>query len=251
MSVGAAFVERGLRVIAMSRFGYLRTPLPADASVTAQADAHACLLDALKLERVAVVGGSAGAPSALQFALRHPQRTTALALVVPVAYLPRPGNEPPVRPSRALLLLFDTALRWDFLYWAAIRLAPDTVMRAVMATPPEQVAAASAGEQARLYGALEQGLPVSARRAGLLNDGAILTTLPRYPLERITAPTLVISTANDLFGTYAIAQYTANQIPRARFVGFPDGGHLWVGHHEALVTEITALVTAAPHQRTR
>jgi pimeloyl-ACP methyl ester carboxylesterase len=244
-------VERGLRVIAMSRFGYLRTPLPADASATAQADAHACLLDALNLERVAVVGGSAGAPSALQFALRHPQRTTALALVVPVAYLPRPGNEPPVRPSRALLLLFDTALRWDFLYWAAIRLAPDTVLRAVMATPPEQVAASDISEQARLYGALEQGLPVSARRAGLLNDGAVLTTLPRYPLERITAPTLVISTANDLFGTYAIAQFTASQIPRARFVGFPDGGHLWVGHHEALVTEITALVTAAPHQRTR
>lgn len=251
MSVGAAFVERGLRVIAMSRFGYLRTPLPADASAAAQADAHACLLEALKLERVGVVGGSAGAPSALQFALRHPQRTAALALVVPVAYLPRPGDEPPVRPSRALLLLFDTALRWDFLYWTAIRLAPGTVMRAVMATPPEQVAAAGASEQARLYGALEQGLPVSVRRAGLLNDGAVLTTLPRYPLERITAPTLIISTANDLFGSYAIGQYTASQIRGARFVGFPDGGHLWVGHHEALVTEITALITAAAQRRTR
>src|SRR5512143_1954684 len=34
-----ALVQRGLRVIAMSRFGYLRTPLPADASPAAQADA--------------------------------------------------------------------------------------------------------------------------------------------------------------------------------------------------------------------
>ena len=48
----------GFRVIAPSRFGYLRTPFPADASPMAQADAHACLLDALKLERVAVVAAS-------------------------------------------------------------------------------------------------------------------------------------------------------------------------------------------------
>src|SRR5687767_627021 len=33
--------ERGIRIIAPSRFGYLRTPLPADASPAAQADAHA------------------------------------------------------------------------------------------------------------------------------------------------------------------------------------------------------------------
>ena len=39
----------GFRVIAMSRFGYLGTPLPTDASAAAQADAHACLLDALKI----------------------------------------------------------------------------------------------------------------------------------------------------------------------------------------------------------
>src|ERR1700747_837397 len=54
--------DNGFRVIAMSRFGYLRTPLPKDASPEAQADAHACLLNALNLDRVAVVGGSAGAP---------------------------------------------------------------------------------------------------------------------------------------------------------------------------------------------
>ncbi len=75
----------GFRVIAMSRFGYLRTPLPADASAAAQADAHACLLDALNLPAAAIVGASAGAPSSMQFALRHPQRCTALVLLVPAA----------------------------------------------------------------------------------------------------------------------------------------------------------------------
>ena len=60
-------VGEGFRIIAPSRFGYLRTPLPQDASPAAQADAHACLLDAFNISKVAVVGVSAGAPSSMQF----------------------------------------------------------------------------------------------------------------------------------------------------------------------------------------
>ena len=41
----------GFRVIAPSRFGYLRTPLPQNASVAAQADAFAELLDALNVSK--------------------------------------------------------------------------------------------------------------------------------------------------------------------------------------------------------
>jgi 2-hydroxy-6-oxonona-2,4-dienedioate hydrolase len=55
-------IDHGFRVIAPSRFGYLRTPLPKDskdASPLAQADAHASLLDALQLHKVGVVGVSA------------------------------------------------------------------------------------------------------------------------------------------------------------------------------------------------
>lgn len=65
MAFAGLLALRGVRVIAMSRFGYLRTPLPADASAEAQADAHVCLLDALGIRSAAVMGGSAGAPSAL------------------------------------------------------------------------------------------------------------------------------------------------------------------------------------------
>jgi 2-hydroxy-6-oxonona-2,4-dienedioate hydrolase len=46
MAFAGALATQGIRVIAMSRFGYLRTPMPADASAAAQADAHVCLLDA-------------------------------------------------------------------------------------------------------------------------------------------------------------------------------------------------------------
>jgi len=85
MAFAGALAAHGIRVIAMSRFGYLRTPMPADASAAAQADAHVCLLDALGIPKAAVMGGSAGAPSALQMPLRHPDRVSALVLLVPVS----------------------------------------------------------------------------------------------------------------------------------------------------------------------
>ena len=51
IAFASPLARQGIRVIAMSRFGYLRTPTPADASVAAQADAHVCLLDALGFGR--------------------------------------------------------------------------------------------------------------------------------------------------------------------------------------------------------
>jgi 2-hydroxy-6-oxonona-2,4-dienedioate hydrolase len=73
-------VGERFRSIVPSRFGYLGTPLPGDASPAGQADAYVCLLDALGIERAAILGTSAGATSALQFALRHPDRCSALVL---------------------------------------------------------------------------------------------------------------------------------------------------------------------------
>jgi pimeloyl-ACP methyl ester carboxylesterase len=242
MEFGQMLVRSGFRVIAISRFGYLRTPVPADASAAAQADAHACLLDALNLPAAAIVGASAGAPSAMQFALRHPERCTALVLLVPAAYVPRPGEAPPMKTPTGTAFLFDTALKSDFLFWAATKLARTTLIRAILATPPAVVAGAEADEQMRVTQMMEHILPISPRRLGLLNDAAITSALPRYELERIAAPTLVISLADDLFGTFDGASYTAEHIPQARFIGYPSGGHVWVGHQQDVSAEIAAFL---------
>jgi pimeloyl-ACP methyl ester carboxylesterase len=89
---------------------------------------------------------------------------------------------------------------------------------------------------------LDHILPVSPRRLGLLNDAAVTSSLPRYELERIAVPTLILSMADDLFGTYDGARYSAEHIPRARFIGFPSGGHLWVGHQQEVMSEIAAFL---------
>jgi 2-hydroxy-6-oxonona-2,4-dienedioate hydrolase len=248
LDFGKPLSERGFRVIAMSRFGYLRTPLPADATPTAQADAHACLLDALRVQRAAILGISAGAPSSQQFAIRHAQRTTALVLVVPAAY--RPRNADDTRTTAAPTgteFVRDTALRLDFLFWAWIRLAPDSVTRVVLATDPALVASASREEQAEVAMVMEHILPVSPRRIGLLNEAKVMSSLERYALERISAPTLTISAQDDTYETYESARYTAAQIPRARFLGYPTGGHMLVGHQQEAMAEITQFLKA--HQK--
>jgi 2-hydroxy-6-oxonona-2,4-dienedioate hydrolase len=242
MAFAASLAKHGIRVIAMSRFGYLRTPRPADASPEAQADAHVCLMDALHIPRAAVMGASAGAPSAMQTAIRHPERVTALALLVPIAYKPTTvSNSAPPLPAwmdAVLLRLLGS----DFIFWSALQLAPDQVIRHVMATPPELVEAASASERARVHAMAEHILPVSVRVAGLRDDTGMGKRLKPYALASIRVPTLVVSARDDGFGTYANAAYVASEIPGATFLGFDQGGHLWVGHDEEVQTEIVRLV---------
>lgn len=242
MSLGRDLADRGFRVISVSRFGYLRTPLPRDASAEAQADAHACLLDALGVPAVAVVGASAGAPSSLQFALRYPKRTTALALLVPAIYAPRAQGAAPVHTPPGLAFVFETVLKSDFLLWVGIRMARPTLLRTMFATPPELVAAAEEEERLRVQRMFNDILPVSARRLGLLNDAAVTGNVARYALEEISAPTLAISFEDDLFGTFDAARHAAEHIPGARFIGFPEGGHVWVGHHRQVIDAIESFL---------
>ena len=69
------------RVIAPSRFGYLGSSKPDGATPAMQADAFVDLLNALGIDQLDVVAFSAGSTSALQFALRHPDRIRHLVVM--------------------------------------------------------------------------------------------------------------------------------------------------------------------------
>ena len=242
MAFAGGLASHGIRVIAMSRFGYLRTPMPADASAAAQADAHVCLLDALGIPKVAVMGGSAGALSALQMAVRHPDRVSTLVLLVPLTYKPptQADSAPPLPPwvEATMMRLIGS----DFLFWAALHVARDQVIKVVLATPPELLLHASLKERARVDEILDNILPVSLRAEGLRSDSAMGKKLAPSPLESIRAPTLVISARDDRYGTYASAQYVASRIAAAKFIGFDEGGHTWVGHDNEVRAAIVDLL---------
>jgi len=245
LEFAAPLTQAGFKVIAPSRFGYLRTPVPADTSPEAQADAHACLLDALGLTRVAVAGGSAGAPSAMQLCLRHPERCSALVLLVPLAWAPRPEGAPAPEPSLALRTAIAVTLRSDFVFWAFTRVARGALIETLLATPLADLEAAPPEDRAFALDVIDHVLPVIPRARGLAMDSRLGASLPRYDLENLATPTLVVSAADDLYGTYASGRYTADHVPGARFLGYPTGGHLLVGHQEEANAEVARFLREA------
>jgi pimeloyl-ACP methyl ester carboxylesterase len=140
--------------------------------------------------------------------------------------------------------MLERVVRSDLLYWSALKLARPMVVKAVLATPPEVLAAASAHEQARAREVMQHLLPLSRRSDGLLNDWRIGSSISRYPLERIGTRTLVISLEDDLYGTFKSALYSAAHIPDARFVGYRRGGHVWLGHHDEILAGLVAFLGA-------
>jgi 2-hydroxy-6-oxonona-2,4-dienedioate hydrolase len=172
-SIAKAFGGEGLRWIAPSRFGYLRTPLPADASTAAQADAFADLLDELGIDRVAILAMSGGVPPSLQFALRYPARTSALVLLSSAPYTPLAAAE---QRLPVPIWIYQALFSSDFPYWVLEKVARPSL---------ETIFEVDAFE------------PVTKRTDGLRSEGAAIDPLTHYPLEEITTPTLVIHSRDD------------------------------------------------------
>jgi pimeloyl-ACP methyl ester carboxylesterase len=229
----------GFRLIAPSRFGYLRTPLPADSSPEAEADAWAGFLDALQIQRLPVIAFSAGAAPAAQLALRHPDRVSALVFMVPGAG--GLSSAPAIAPPRALL---NVVFRFDFPMWAIMRVAP-RIMHRLVAVPSSLVPLLRTEDKARLDEAVRMILPAGSRRLGVLNEGNTQGSARQYPLERISAPTLLISAADDLYRTLPNARHAASLIPHARLIEFATGGHLLLGHENEVWPEVAGFLEHA------
>jgi 2-hydroxy-6-oxonona-2,4-dienedioate hydrolase len=204
-----------------------------------------CLLDGLGINNAAIMGGSAGAPSALAMAIEHPDRVSALILVAPLAYKPptTANSAAPMAPWVENTMM--TVLGSDFLFWSGMHLFRGQLINTVVATPPELLKTASLPEQTRVNAMLDNILPISSRAAGLISDTAASKMLVPARLDLVTAPTLIISARDDKYGTYATAEYTAAGIENAQFIGFETGGHVWVGHNDEVIDAIAKLIVPA------
>jgi pimeloyl-ACP methyl ester carboxylesterase len=217
-SVRDLFLDR--RVIAPSRFGYLGSSMPPNATPAAQADAFAALLDALEIGQIDVVGFSAGATSALQLALRHPEKVKHLAVLV--------GNLPG-SPTAIVQPSWTKRVNRQFMMWALRTFAPSTTAHLVAAVP--RGFAVSGDHTGYVCEFIDSLFPMSPEgfNFDLFVSNADVTN---YNLEAIGVPTLIAHTKDDQLASHEASQRAAERIPGARFVSLESGGHLMLGQQK-------------------
>ncbi len=235
-----AFLPDGHRWIAPSRFGYPGSALPADPSTAAQADAFAEALDRLGIDRVAVLAMSGGVPPALQFALRHPGRTQALVLLSLAPYAPLSAEE---QALPVPIWLYDALFASDLPLWAVLRLAPRS-LAPIFDARPDLTLQMTATEAAFLNAMIAAFLPVTPRRAGLANEGAAIDPADPIGPAAIRAPTLIVHARDDRITPVATASFTADRIPGAAALILDTGGHLLLGHHDAIRQHVADFLAA-------
>ncbi len=233
--LGEAAREGGFQVIAPSRPGYLRTPLGTGLLPQQQAAAMAALLDHLGVQRVAVLAFSEGAPAAIEFALRYPERTRALILVsgtiVPFNQS-KPGETAEF--GRAIL----QKLTGDIGSWIALEAAesrPQSVLPWLLevsdrgdARLRETVAqyVLSRPEQRDWLAAFVGTFaPLSPRETGSRNDLLQIRAMRNPDWKKLTVPTLFVHGTLDRCVPVAAVQEAA-KVSKAEFFAVQDAGHL-------------------------
>lgn len=235
------FGRDGYRWISVSRFGYLRSQLPEDASTVAQAEAFTDLIDALGVGKVAVLAMSGGVPPALQFARLFPERTSALVLLSAAPYTPMTvADQDLAIPAWVYQALFSS----DFIFWTVVRLFPSQ-LDAFFDVSAEARSGMSKQDQAFVSGLVDAFLPVTGRVAGLRNEGAAIDPSTGYDLSAIKAPTLVVHAQDDGINPFAIGVHTAESIAGAELMALPDGGHLLLGHADEIRDRIGTFLRAS------
>jgi pimeloyl-ACP methyl ester carboxylesterase len=233
--------EQPFKIISVSRFGYLRTPLARYSTPEEQADAYAALLDALGIEKAAIVGISAGGTSALHFALRHPDRCWALVSVAGVTERLAPTLS---RSQKAFVALVNR----DVGLWLLTTLAEEKLYSIYNITPQFRESIASQPEKLEVIRSILFAFPMDSRRVGFDNDMANFPRIPELPVERITAPTLAVHGTADTVVPFAHSRFIADRVPGAHLLSIEGGGHLSVVTHkeEALMGTMEFLKENVP-----
>ncbi len=219
----------GFRYVIPSRPGYLRTPLSVGVTPAEQADAAASLLDALHIERAAVIGQSGGGPSALQFALRHSDRCSAL--VLESALVRNYAGPAPQVPRSAFA---------GYLRDLAIFVFKDVGIAPYQAANPADPLITSLAQAA-----VRAVVPFRLRKVGVENDLVQQTHLDGWPLNRIQCPTLILQGSADQSAPPADAEFAHQQIPNSELVELPGEDHMMmITKHAELASRIHAFLTA-------
>lgn len=219
------------RVIALSRPGYLGAPLFSGATLDDDADLYAALLDRLGIDRAVVAAVSAGGPSAIAFAARHPERCAGLILVsTPSGRFESPDEV--VKRLRHFKTLCRIPGVARFFAWANGRNPKKAAARSIR-DPDTLRRTLDHAEAARLLFALQRSVfeRLPERLPGTIADISALANLPPLPFHRISSPTLVIHGEADSVVPFSHGLRSAHEIAGAEFFEIPEGEHVCLFTH--------------------
>ena len=191
------------------------------------------VMDAVGLERAAIIGFSEGGTPASLFAATYPERCQALVLIESAAkWVSAPDY---LAGSRAVL-----DRMWERLFAGAEQWGEGKV---IGLWAPSAITVPgfwqTAGSAERLCAS--PGMARAVLRATQLMDG-------RVALPRISVPTLVVHNERS-FVPVELGRYLAAEIEGARLAVFPGENHLvWFGAWEPIVDEIEGFLTGARHR---
>ncbi len=226
------FLPKGYKVISISRFGYLNTPLSKNPTTDNQAALYKALLDKLGLEKVNIVAVSDGGPSALKFSINYPEYVKSLTLMCA-------KSQTPPKLTKSQAIAFNTIFNNDFIFWLITEYIQSDLLN-ILGVSKEVQANMTKDEMnmaREFFGIMN---PISLRKDGIFDANVQFKELsPQdYPIWKIKAPTLIIHAKDDTLQPFYYAQYSKEKIPNSKLISFKEGGHMFFSHHEQIKNEI-------------
>ena len=222
----------GFRYLAVTRPGYLGTPLASGRSAEAQADLLAALLDALDLSDALVMAVSGGGPAALYFGLRHAGRCRGLVLASTPAQAE--DNRPPLA-FKVMGLMVHLPPIARKLKRKAVE-EPEAMTRRTVTDPALFESLLKDEEAWRLMKELQVSTMdrMAERMKGVHNDIRLSGSL-NAPIQDMKPPALLLhGTKDPMLPFERHAAHFATQVPSAELVALEGGEHPAIFTHRAL-----------------
>jgi len=222
-------------LIAVSRFGYLGSPLPKDSSPDAQADVYKHLIDKLGIDKTFIFGNSAGGTSAIKFALKYPDRCLGLILVSSIV----PSKVKSV-PKAVMQTIFGS----NFIYWSFVNLMGDNMLSFAGVPKANFKGLTRQEKDVLLNDIIMGGFPIESRTKGIIND--MYVSNPdinnNYAFEQIKVPVLMFSAMDDTLCSYQESLAVSKKISIIDFVEFEKGGHIILGNENEIQKRIANFI---------
>jgi pimeloyl-ACP methyl ester carboxylesterase len=222
-------IGKNYRFLYISRFGYLKSSMPKEASAKLQASAYNELLGHLGIESVFIIGNSAGGPSAMSFAADYPKKCKGLILLsshVPGAKISSPPK---------------FVFKYDFVYWLVVKLSGKSLLK--MFVPPAVMETMTKQEiDQTINDVFMAALPISKRSEGIFFDNEVSSpSVESMHFETIKPPTLIIHAIDDPAPPIKGARELLTTIPNSKLATY-NGGHLLLHHEHEIQTVISNFI---------